>query len=164
MTTHFAAVKDGLVVATRSSTSRSTDCPVGHKFGPYTHAVLRTERETRLVSGAVTETTDVISWHGGAANAAKGLHAAHVGRSWSQTWSTDAADHASYAYLAAEVVPVVVTAKKAKLGQPLVAETPCTTAVVNHDRRAGTCTRCGRSFADCYSATSCDANLKASAR
>ena len=30
-----------------------------------------------------------------------------------------------------------------------------------HDRRAGTCTRCGKDFTECYSSASCDANLKA---
>ncbi len=34
------------------------------------------------------------------------------------------------------------------------------TAAANHDRRAGTCTRCGKNFAECYSASSCDKNLK----
>lgn len=37
------------------------------------------------------------------------------------------------------------------------------TAAANHDRRAGTCTRCGKNFADCYSASSCDKNLKVAA-
>lgn len=35
----------------------------------------------------------------------------------------------------------------------------CQTHVVNHDRRAGKCTRCRRTFAECGGQMSCDAAL-----
>jgi hypothetical protein len=37
------------------------------------------------------------------------------------------------------------------------------TTTTNHDRRAGTCTRCHRSFVACYSADACDRHLRACA-
>lgn len=123
MSTHFVAVKNGVVVGTRTSASRHIGG--AGKFGPYTHAVLRTQRTTLLASGAVTESTDVISWHSGAKNAAAGLRAANVGH----TWTSDPdyrprAEHYAVTYLAAELVEVVITPKKLREGAPAPDDSP----------------------------------------
>jgi hypothetical protein len=113
--THFAAVKDGIVVGTRSSASRHVD-GLG-KFGPYTHALLRSERKTFLQSGQVVESTDVISWHGSAPLAAAARRLAHVGLTHTMDYSyRPVEEHYKLTYTAAEIVPVVVVARKAKLG------------------------------------------------
>lgn len=135
--THFAAVADGHVVGTRSSTSRSAEGT--GRFGVYTHAVLlHTRTTTRAQDGAesVAWSQSVISWHGGAANAQAGLRAAHVGSSYcysagNSSYVDDPATKHGVRRLTendpdtvtilvharAEVVPVVVTPKKPKVGQ-----------------------------------------------
>jgi len=119
--THFAAVKDGSIVGTRSSASRSVEG--SGKFGPYTHAILRTERKTWLATGTVEESAGVISWHGGLANAAAGLRQAHVGTTYRMDYDYRPVEaHYSMTYTHAEIVEVVIVAKKAKLG-PLAGST-----------------------------------------
>ncbi len=107
MTTHFAAVKDGLIVGVRSSASRSVAFPVGHKFGPYSHAILRTERVTVKATGASTESTDVISWHGGLSNATAGLHKGDKGSYYYNATAT---------VLGAEILEVVIVPRKGTIG------------------------------------------------
>lgn len=87
--THFAAVRDGVVIGTRSSASRHVGG--AGKFGPYTHA-----------AAAHGQTTGwgVWSWHGTLANA---QHAAR--------YITSHSSHTS-----AESVDVVVTPKRLTIG------------------------------------------------
>lgn len=120
MKTHFAAVKNGIVVGTRSSSSRSIEGT--GKFGPYTHAVLRRERKTFLANPEHPEpivSEDIISWHGGSANALKGLNQANVGSSHTIDYEyRPTTEHYTLAYVHAELVEVFITPRPAKLGQP----------------------------------------------
>lgn len=139
MATHFAAVQDGKVIATRTAQNRHAEGT--GRWAAYTHAVLRHTRTTlRTDAGeSVTWSQSVISWHAGERNAAAGLRAADVGRSHYYgegerpgvltLWKSDAndthrvryftADEAvkTDTYARAELVAVIITPKKAKIGQ-----------------------------------------------
>jgi hypothetical protein len=132
-TTHFAAIQNSKVIDTRSSTSRHAEGT--GRFGLYTHAIVRTDRiVTRRPDGSeqVEEQSNVISYHG-QGNANDGLRAANVGASFYQDASGSyyiergdkvrrlRADDPEIVrivtYARAEIVPVIVTPKKAKIGQ-----------------------------------------------
>lgn len=115
MKTHYAAIKDGVVVGTRSSESRHVDGT--GRNAAYTHAILRRTRRTMLATGESTETDAIVSWHGGTANAASGLRDA---RKWS-TYTVDydyrpRETHYTESNLSAEVVDVVIVPRPAKIG------------------------------------------------
>lgn len=121
--THFVAVKRGIVVGTRTSASRHVGG--SGKFGPYTHAILRTERTTMLATGESTEDTSVISWHGGIKNAVAGLRAANVGHSWTMDYEYRLrSEHYTRTYLDAEIIEVFVVTRKPKVGDRLFPAIP----------------------------------------
>jgi len=140
MATHFAAVHEGRVLGTRSSTSRHAEGT--GRFGLYTHAVVRTLRIVTLDGDraeSVTWQDEVTTWHGGPANAQTGLRAARVGTAHCYsatgcTWVEDPTrkhgvrnlttdDPATARIVTVEratLAPVVVTTKKPKIGQFVV--------------------------------------------
>jgi len=132
MKTHFAAVQNGIIVGTRSSASRSIEGT--GKFGPYTHAVLRTQRKTFLANPEhpePIESADIISWHGSLANAASGLRQAHVGTFYTIDYDyRPTTEHYSMTYLDAVIVEVVITPRPAKLGRVLGPLSPWQPTVV----------------------------------
>ncbi len=129
---HFAAIDaDGRVIAIRDSQSKS-----------YTHAVLRTERITERPgdgSEQVRYVDVVISWHQGDRNAANGLRAGRnyenysVGADGSRWVEAGIQANGSMAYRTltendpettrtfqfsnVQLVKVMITEKKAKIGQ-----------------------------------------------
>ncbi len=119
MKTHYAAVQNGLVIGTRTSASRHIDGT--GKFGPYTHAIVRSERTVLKSDGSVCdERAEVISWHGGPANASAGLRAAKVGASFDSGYDYSSngkgAATKQTTYLAAAIVEVVITPRPATIG------------------------------------------------
>lgn len=124
--THFAVIDNGIVIGTRSSASRHVDGQ--GKFGPYTHAVVASYTTTFLDPNTPQKRDQaVISWHGtaGAALSASGAkfiytkynvdaQGGYIG-SWDKKTPVGGVQET----VRVQVLPVVITAKKATIGGAL---------------------------------------------
>lgn len=146
--THFAAIHQGAVVGYRSSTSRHAE---GHgRFGLYTHAVFVTSKTSRttLDTGAeeVSTSSVVTTWHGGLKNAQDGLGRVNLRSCWEYNGiRTDTM------VLAKILVPVVVMAKRPKIGdavmtQPVTCPGCSGAGVLTDDPQVLKCESCGGIF------------------
>lgn len=127
-TTHFAAIRKNQVVGVRSSTSRSAECPIGHKFGPYSHAVYFTAKTTKTAADGTVQVSDwagVTTWHGGAKNAQAGLRAINRFSKYDDYQG----GMVQVERTNVELVPVLMLPKKPKVGQLIEV--------------SGRCERCG---------------------
>ncbi len=144
--THFAAIdQNGVVIDTRTSASRHAEGK--GRFGLYTAAIVRHDRiVTKNADGseAVTWQAGVISYHG-EGNANDGLRQANIGtvycydvknHTWREVngkWITlkpeDQETVRIVTFARAEIVRVIVTSKKAKIGETVI--------ITDYDKREG---------------------------
>lgn len=115
MKTHYAAVKDGIIVGDRSSSSRHVE-GIG-KFGPYTHAVYTKTRTTRttttdnVTSDAVSWSEEIQAWSGRADLAQQAIK--HVRREHTYEYN---GVKTTVLHTEVAIVPVIIVPKRPKIG------------------------------------------------